>query len=388
MLFQLTGQTIKEIRNRVDLNLVIAPYDDTNAKGCGYNLTATEFVYSVRKKRLLTVHKSNRGQTFVKIPARDTALILSREYVKLSGRLAGAFYSRVHLVSQGFGHISTTLDPGWHGMLLFALNNPSNRKLRLVISESSEGAVKYTEITTMTLSPVQSEGTPNPVLPNLDNPPMRLDVLKGLVHQPRRVFFNSRYQRLRKLILELESFTPAETPRFEKLNNIRLILVEMEKEASSYYAVEELRGWIVELRRANYDDLEGLREKIEALPKPEEGRDKFLNGIHGCILECDYLLTCEKVEQIHAMIQRWVPHAYHPFKQSLYFLAEHWKTWLIYTVMIIGISVIFYNWKTLDASATTLITAVAALLPPFISSLLERSLPSGVNAPARPEKTK
>lgn len=372
----------------MDSNLVIAPYDDANVKGCGYNLTATEFIYSTRKKRLLTVHKSNQGQTFVKIPARDTVLILSREYIKLSGRLAGAFYSRVQLVSQGFGHISTTLDPCWDGMLLFALNNPSNRKLRLLISEASEGAVKYTGITTMTLNPVQSKETHEPVLPNLDNPPMRLDVLKRLILQPRHVFFNSRYQRLRKLILELESFTPAATPAFEKINNIRSVLVEIEKEASSYYAIGELKGWMVELRRANYDKIESLWKKIKHIPEPEKDHDKFLKEIRGCLLECDYLLTCEQVEQIHAVIRKWVPHAYYPFKQTLYFLGEHRKTWLVYAVMIIGISVIFYNWKSPDNWIATLITAVATILPPFISSFLDRSLSSRLDDTAQSEKAK
>lgn len=101
--FQLTGHDIEKMRQELDLNFVIAPYELGNVKGCGYNLTATEFVYSVRKKRLLTIHKSRQGNTCVKLCPNDTALILTREYIKLSGQLAGAFYSRVQLVSMGLG---------------------------------------------------------------------------------------------------------------------------------------------------------------------------------------------------------------------------------------------------------------------------------------------
>lgn len=241
--YQLTGRDIKEIRERMDPSLVIVPYEDANVKGCGYNLTATEFIYSVKKKRLLAIHKSNRGATYVDIPRHDTALILTREYIKLSGRLAGAFYSRVQMVSQGLGHISTTLDPCWDGMLLFAVNNPSSRKIRLVISESSNGTTTYTGIATMVLNPIRPDGDgPEKVSPSLDNPPMRLDVLKRLIYQPKHIFFDSRYQRFRRLISELETFTPKLTPKMEQLRGIRGILVELEKELVSYNCQEEISG--------------------------------------------------------------------------------------------------------------------------------------------------
>ena len=371
--FQLTGRDIKEIRERMDPSLVIVPYEDTNVKGCGYNLTATEFVYSVKKKRLLAIHKSNQGMSYVDIPRHDTALILTREYIKLSGRLAGAFYSRVQMVSQGLGHISTTLDPCWDGMLLFAMNNPSSHKIRLVISESSNGSTTYTGIATMVLNPTRPDGDgPEEVAPRLDNPPMRLDVLKRLIYQPKHIFFDSRYQRFRHLISELETFTPKPTPKMEQLRSIRSILVELEKELVSYNCQKEINGWLVELKHANYDKLESLQRKI---PTFDTKPDELLSEMRGCLLECDYLLTCEQVEQIHALIQKWAPHVYHPaFRHFIGFLVERWKIWAVYAICIIGASIVFWRGReTLDTNMAVLIPAIAALLPPFITFFLDRS---------------
>ena len=358
----------------MDPNLLIAPYDDANVKGCGYNLTATEFIYSTKKKRLLTIHKSNHGATFVYLPRHDTALILTREYIKLSGRLAGAFYSRVQLVSQGLGHISTTLDPCWDGMLLFAVNNPSNRRIRLVISESPEGNMKYTGIATMVLSPTRPDGnSPEQVVPSLDNPPMRLDVLKRLTYQPKHIFFNSRYQHFRQLISELEAFTPNSTPTMNKLNNVRDILVELEKEIVSYNCTEDINAWLTELRRANYDKLDSLKKKILTL---DTTTDDLLPKVRGCLLECDYLLTCEQVQQIHELIQKWVPHVYHPVKQLISFLIERWKIWAVYATVIVGVAAIFWQRGALEGNTAIFISAVATLLPPLITFLLDRFTPS------------
>lgn len=95
----------------------------------------------------------------------------------------------------------------------------------------------------MVLNPTRPDGDgPEKVSPSLDNPPMRLDVLKRLIYQPNHIFFDSRYQRFRRLISELETFTPKLTPKMEQLRGIRGILVELEKELVSYNCQEEISG--------------------------------------------------------------------------------------------------------------------------------------------------
>lgn len=109
-------------------DIFITPYNRLQLQPSGYNLTPTRFFYSTKKKRLLPVHETEE-ETYVIIDKNDTVLVRTRETIVVSPRLSGAFYSKVKVVSQGFGHVSTTLDPEWEGQLLISLNNPTNKKL-------------------------------------------------------------------------------------------------------------------------------------------------------------------------------------------------------------------------------------------------------------------
>lgn len=110
-------------------DILIAPFSESKCKGIGYNISPSELCYSVKKKYLLQVHRTDQ-ETYVLIPPHDTVLILSYEYLQVSSGVAGCFLSRLRPVTQGLGNISTTLDPCWKGMLLLAINNPSSKKVK------------------------------------------------------------------------------------------------------------------------------------------------------------------------------------------------------------------------------------------------------------------
>ena len=50
--------------------------------------------------------------------------------------MAGEVASRVSMVTKGFGHISTTIDPNWSGATLIALSNPSSQFLKVYLNDS------------------------------------------------------------------------------------------------------------------------------------------------------------------------------------------------------------------------------------------------------------
>ena len=116
-------------------DIFITPYNRLQLQPSGYNLTPTRFFYSTKKKRLLPVHETEE-ETYVIIDKNDTVLVRTRETIVVSPRLSGAFYSKVKVVSQGFGHVSTTLDPEWEGQLLISLNNPTNKKIKFSIEKN------------------------------------------------------------------------------------------------------------------------------------------------------------------------------------------------------------------------------------------------------------
>lgn len=113
-------------------HLRIFPFEEKNLTGIGYNISTTDFAFSTNQGILLTIHQKTNDQgvmRYVVIPPNDTVLFFSREYIEVDNTLAGTFHSKVSCVSQGLGHISTTLDPTWKGQLLLSVNNPTTHEV-------------------------------------------------------------------------------------------------------------------------------------------------------------------------------------------------------------------------------------------------------------------
>lgn len=124
----------------IDGHLKIYPFEEKNLTGVGYNISTTNFVFSINKGLLLKVYKevTKNGYThYVDIPPNDTVLFFSKELIETDESIGGTFHSKVSRVCQGLGHISTTLDPTWKGQLILAVNNPTNRSIRFELDESS-----------------------------------------------------------------------------------------------------------------------------------------------------------------------------------------------------------------------------------------------------------
>ncbi|MBD2533174.1 hypothetical protein H6G97_27825 [Nostoc flagelliforme FACHB-838] len=155
----------RDIESLLNKEIVIYPYDaDKNLTPVGYNLNPSNFVYSINSKSLIQKTHTSKGKPIYKIPHHDTVLILTQEAVWVSKKIGGTFHSKVGVVSLGFGHISTTLDPGWAGPLLISLNNPTLHDLELPADKSFVTLIFYK---------VRSIASRNH-----DNDPSRSDLLK------------------------------------------------------------------------------------------------------------------------------------------------------------------------------------------------------------------
>ncbi|WP_053361366.1 hypothetical protein [Bacillus sp. FJAT-27251] len=115
-----------DIKKLLNKEVVVHPYKEENLTPLGYNLTPSDFVFSLSTEELI-----NQEDGYYSIKPHDTVLVLTEESIWVSKRIAGTFHSKVGVVSSGFGHISTTLDPNWSGPLLISLNNPTKMTLKL-----------------------------------------------------------------------------------------------------------------------------------------------------------------------------------------------------------------------------------------------------------------
>jgi deoxycytidine triphosphate deaminase len=170
----LSASDIKQAMARHEI--AISPYEESNLSPVGYNFSFSEFIFSVNSQ-LMVEQKfdPNNSEIYCIISPHDTVLILSREAIWISDNYIGTFHTKVSVVSKGFGHISTTLDPNWEGILLFSLNNPTNKKIKIVIGKKGLDSIKYNTFVTLILYKLIS-----PSDRDSDNHSSRLELLRGL----------------------------------------------------------------------------------------------------------------------------------------------------------------------------------------------------------------
>lgn len=215
----LSNQDIKNLIK--DKQLYIIPFNKKNLTGLGYNLTPSDFIFSTQKGITQSIKEKN-GERYTIIMPNDTVLILTKENIWLNDSLAGTIHSRVRIVSQGFGHISTTVDPEWSGPLLIALSNPTSRKMKFVLHKTcTNGLVDNTFCTILFHKMISSSTNKH------DNPPQRIDILKEYVAKPPiliYLFLRKKYQQFKELVLGINEKLPPyyewETPIINKLKLI------------------------------------------------------------------------------------------------------------------------------------------------------------------------
>lgn len=127
-------------KNILEGKIQIYPFEKRNLTGIGYNLSTTNFAFSINQGILLTIYSKvtlEGEKHYVIIPKQDTVLFFSKEYVGVDNSIAGTFHSKVSRVCQGLGHISTTLDPTWKGQLIISVSNPTSTDIRFDLDGTS-----------------------------------------------------------------------------------------------------------------------------------------------------------------------------------------------------------------------------------------------------------
>lgn len=136
---QLSNNDIQLEQKEID-GLHIVPIFPESLKGASYDISPTIIAMSTKTGLLETVYceKKYPHKYFIYVKPKDTVLIISREYIFVPPNISGYVVSRVTKVSEGFGHISTSIDPGWKGALLIALSNPMNKTIKVYVGGSEE----------------------------------------------------------------------------------------------------------------------------------------------------------------------------------------------------------------------------------------------------------
>lgn len=199
-------------RARQEGELVICPYSKQNLTPVGYNLSFSRFIISKRKKAFVKIAHKNKEWYFTLKPL-DTAIILTRESIWVSKFIGGSFHSKVSMVIQGLGHVSTTLDPGWYGQLLVPINNPTKEKIKIVIAKDTDSGMVYQTFITMILFRAQEAA----LNVNSDNKSARIELLEQILEEDKRKNKDAQYlsnfiQKLKNNVSQMEIFDNLNDP--------------------------------------------------------------------------------------------------------------------------------------------------------------------------------
>ena len=175
-------------QNKQD-GLTIYPFNGRNLKAASYDLTPTIVAMSSKTGMLENVYREScfeRDKYYIYVHPKDTVLVVSNEYLTVPPNIAGYVSSRVSKVVEGFGHISTTIDPNWSGAALIALSNPSNQLLKVYVGCSKNSLDPPNQLATVTFHYLGNSCEAGDI--DLGHRGMRLDLLKRVNYKEKRGF--------------------------------------------------------------------------------------------------------------------------------------------------------------------------------------------------------
>lgn len=322
----LTSKDFVQCREALS-GIVVAPFDPSKAKGVGYNFSLSEMIYSVTQKRLVPICR-DAHETYFYLQPHDTILALSYEYLKVDDYIAGDFHSRVRMSALGVGSTSTTLDPGWKGMLLFSLNNPTKKKIKILLSTRADGVVRQHPVLTLVswriVKPTaesDADGSNEYLSLHLDNPPMRIDIWSELAAKPLRLFRNREYQQFAKLVESLSPFKANPSQHVSWAEPLRTMLTDLSVAIEAQKDETAIRTALIQIQSVE-EIPESMNKRLKCLTacmdtNSEDSDNKNLltycsqshyqKMLELANREIQYLVLCDQIEQIHDMISKQVP---------------------------------------------------------------------------------
>lgn len=378
----LTSGDINKCREQLT-DIIIAPYDESKAQGVGYNFSLSEMIYSITRNKLVPICRG-KNETFFYLHPQETVLALSYEYIKVSNEIAGTFHSRVRMTAEGVGSISTTLDPGWKGMGIFSLNNPTKKKIKIVLDTRVNGGIHKQAINTLIVWKINRKErgkSDDDMTLHLDNPPMRIDIWSELAAKPVRLFGNRKYQEFCKLVKELSpiNLKPSEKVAWavqltELLDELLIAIKSKESDESAM----KIQMVLIKLKRYKEVPYE-LKKCLDILIEKGESdniwqacqAEEYISAIQRTDREIEYQLLCDQVEQIHQLISQRVPTSWN---KNFFAYLWHWITQnvAVISATLIAVVLVIYGQSSGDIGfwgkiITAMLPMSASILHQFIS---------------------
>lgn len=247
---QLGRQDYIEERDK-EKGLKIEPFNQNiDLKLASYDITPTMIAMSTKLGMLETVYQEKDMSLYIRVRAKDTVLVISNEYFSVPPNIAGYVVSRVSKVADGFGHVSTSIDPNWKGALLIALSNPMNKPIKIRVGRERGPSTKGDSLATVSFHYLNTQNQ-EAASPDPDFKGMRLDllqkrrysarpgmmaILNRFLHFQRRKFTDEFFKYAEDTVINLESW-----PEVSKVLN-GLPLADQQNPFARYIVKE---NWVI-----------------------------------------------------------------------------------------------------------------------------------------------
>ena len=178
----MNGQSVKKgMMSHIDIERAISEKDliitgdDRKITPAGVNLRFSPIIFSLASKSMIPIKKEKDNHCYIEIEAGDMIFALTQESIWVSKNVGGTVHSKVKYVSLGLGHVSTTIDPGWGGQLLIALNNPLSTPIKIDVGINDNNTIEFETFITVCLyylnsaAEYSSDNEPGRIFTLIDN---------------------------------------------------------------------------------------------------------------------------------------------------------------------------------------------------------------------------
>jgi deoxycytidine triphosphate deaminase len=122
-----------DIEKLLKKDIVIYPYGEECISPIGYDLRIGYAINLADDNSSKISFLSLETNKTIEVPAKTSTLIITKEYIYLSKKIAGTLHARGSLAARGIFINSTTVDPNWNGQLTFLIYNNNDKSIELDI---------------------------------------------------------------------------------------------------------------------------------------------------------------------------------------------------------------------------------------------------------------
>ncbi|RLE62708.1 MAG: hypothetical protein DRN53_03500 [Thermoprotei archaeon] len=114
-------------------------YESPGATSGSYELSIGDYAYDINSEQIIEIERKKH----LVLEPYEPILVMTGQYLVISENISGSIRTRFTLHLRGIQHINHKIDPGFHGYIVFILNNLLKKRKVLIKSDERIADVKF-----------------------------------------------------------------------------------------------------------------------------------------------------------------------------------------------------------------------------------------------------